>query len=394
MSKKQLLIFSLALMLLFGNGSGIATMIPVYLSRLGISSDRIGFLFSLLYLSIGGAGILAGWLVDRFGHRKQIAVLTVVGEVVSAVLLLLVKTFPAVSAAFMISWFVAGAHAAVVSAMVALQAHEDERGRVFGLIGFITGVGTVLSGFFYGRIVDAYGFHTLLVLNLVFAVLWLVLTLFYRDSAAPLAAKSRQTGGASLPIAFWLAVFAAVLGWVAINGGKLGITLVMNGLNFSPGDISLTTGIASLAALAVPLLLGWLSDRTGRKPILLALNFLGLAGLFLLSRGGDLAAFSVASSLLSLYGCFSGLFNALVTDLLPARSLGFGLALVNSASYIAGIFSSTLVGISIKSMGNQLPFLLGMVLPLVAALFLASISEKRQAGKMDSFPREVDGAPG
>jgi MFS family permease len=396
MSKKQLLLYSLALMLIFGNGSGLATMIPVHLSHLGIQPDQIGFLFAMLYVGIGSSGILAGWLVDRFGQRRRLAVITAAGEIAAALMLLWARSYPALAVAFFISWFLAGAHAAVVSALVGLQAANTERGRVFGVIGFMTGLGQVLTGFMYGKIVDAHGFETLLVLNVGISIAWTILTLLYKEPASPTLEQKHANlqNKPNLPASFWLVVLAAILGWVAINGGKLGITLVMSGLDFSAGDISLTVGVASLAALAMPLLLGWLSDRTGRKPILLALNLLGLAGLFLIGSDTGLASFCAASALLSLYSCFSGLSNALATDLLPPGMLGFGLALVNSTSYIAGMFSSVLVGVAIKGMGNQAPFLAAMILPLLAAVLLAVITERKQTTLQVVLPEFTENNPG
>jgi len=381
MSKKQLLLFSLVLMLLFGNGSGLATIIPVHLSRLGTEPSKIGFLFSMLYFGIGSSGILAGWLTDRFRHYKLISVISAAGEIVAGLFLLMARTFPALAVVLFLSWFLAGIHAALVSAMVGLQARENERGRVFGILGFILGLGPVLSGFIYGRIMDRNGFETLLIINLAISGLWTFLTLFYKEPPVPVQVKKsgNQPAMQPLKISFWLIVFAAILGWVSINGGKLGITLVMTNLDFSAGDISLTVGIASLVALAMPLLLGWLSDTIGRKPLLLGLNLLGLAGLFLIGQKQGLAGFCVASSLLSLYSCFGGLSNALIADLVPPQSLGFGLSLVNSSSYVAGIFSSALVGLALRAMGSTLPFLVAMVLPLAAAILLAYIRETKPA---------------
>jgi MFS family permease len=267
----------------------------------------------------------------------------------------------------------------LISTLIGLQAQENERGRVFGMTGFITGLGPVISGFLYGKIVDSYGFITLLTLNLAISVLWTILSLFYKAPPEPVSLKKgeRQPGRPSVPGSFYLVVVAAILGWFSINGGKLGITLVMTELEFSADEISLTVGVASLVALAMPLFLGWLSDHSGRKPLLLGLNFLGLAGLFLTSRGQGLTEFCVASSLLSLYSCFSGLSNAFVTDLVPKESLGFGLSLINGTSFIAGIFSSALFGLTINSLGPTTPFLIVMLLPLVVALLLGGLKENR-----------------
>jgi MFS family permease len=380
MSKKQLLLFSLVLILIFGNGSGFVTLIPVHLSRLGFPLDKIGYLFSLLYFGMASSGILAGWLADRFGRHKLMCTLSAAGEILASLLMLLgARSFPLLELGLFLSWFLAGIHAALVSTLIGLQAHENERGRVFGITGFITGLGPVITGFLYGKIVDSYGFETLLSLNVAISVLWTILSLFYQTPPAPFSLKKteQQLGRIPVPGSFYLVVAAATLGWFSINGGKLGITLVMTGLEFSAGDISLTVGVASLVALAMPLFLGWLSDYSGRKPLLLGLNFLGLAGLFLISRGQRLSEFCVASSLLSLYSCLGGLSNALVTDLLPKESLGFGLSLINGTSFIAGIFSSALFGLTLNSLGPKVPFLIGMVLPLTAVLLLAGLKENR-----------------
>lgn len=385
MSKKQLLIFSLVLFLIFGNGSGFVTLIPVHLSRLNVEPDKIGYLFSLLYLGMASSGILAGWLADHFQKYKLMSVVSAAGEIVASLLMLLgSRSFPVLAVALFLSWFLAGIHSALVSTLVGLQAGENERGRVFGIIGFITGLGPVISGFLYGKIVDRYGFETLLLLSLGISVLWTLLSLLYKEPRRPVTVTQAESRPARkpLPASFYLVVFAAVLGWFAVNGGKLGITLVMSDLNFSAADISMTVGIASLAALAIPLLLGWLSDYVGRKPLLLGLNLLGLAGLFLISRGHALVEFSIASSLLSLYSCFGGLSNALITDLVPKESLGFGLSLINGTSFIAGIFSSALLGITIRSLGPSTPFLAALFLPLLAALLLGRLKETRPVHAM------------
>jgi MFS family permease len=380
MSKRQLFLFSLVLILIFGNGSGFVTLIPVHLSRLGIAPDKIGYLFSLLYFGMASSGILAGWLADHFGRHKLMCTLSAAGEILASLLMLLgAGSFPLLAFGLFLSWFLAGIHAALVSTLIGLQARENERGRVFGMTGFMTGLGPVISGFLYGKIVDNYGFEALLSLNVTISALWAILSQFYQTPPASASLKKAESEPRRIPVpgSFYLVVVAAILGWFSINGGKLGITLVMTGLEFSADDISLTVGVASLVALAMPLFLGWLSDYSGRKPLLLGLNFLGLAGLFLISRGQELTEFCVASSLLSLYSCFSGLSNALVTDLVPKESLGFGLSLINGTSFIAGIFSSALFGLTLNSLGPKMPFLLGMLLPLIAAFLLAGLKENR-----------------
>ena len=175
MSKRQLFLYSLVMVLVLGNGNGMANMIPVYLTRLEVGPDTVGLLFSLLYLALSGSGILAGWLSDRFQRRKLMCVASAARRDHRQPAHVQARNRCAeFSVALFISWFLAGIHIALVYTLVGLQAEKHERGRVFGILGFMMGFGPILSGFFYGRIVDQYGFSTLFALNVAISVVWTV----------------------------------------------------------------------------------------------------------------------------------------------------------------------------------------------------------------------------
>ncbi len=367
----------------------MANLLPVYLkSSMGADSGYIGGLFSFLYAALSVGGILAGWLADRFQRRKLMCVLSAAAEIVTGVLLIYARSLKMFSAVMVLSWFLAGMHIALVNVLVGLQAEETKRGQVFGTLGFVMGIGPILSGFLFGPILDTYGMQSLLVISLVISILWTVISLFYKDvpRSAPAPAKPKaERSHAPLGLAFALLFGASLLGWFIINGGKLGISILMSDQGYPAGSISTAAGIAGLAALVMPLLLGWLSDRTGRKRLILGLNLLGLAGLAMLSQEQPLAGFWTASALLSLYSCFSGLTNALVTDIVPRQALGIGLALITNASNIAGIISSVVLGLAFSSLGPGTTFLAALALPVAAALLVALGKEPK---------RKVEGQPG
>jgi MFS family permease len=381
MAKQQLFLFSLAMILILGNGQGMASLLPVYLGRMGAEPDYVGFLFACLYLALSVSGILAGWMADRFQRRKLMCVLSAAGEIFTGILLIVARSLPVLSLALVLAWFLAGIHIALVNVLVGLQAEENKRGQVFGFLGFVIGLGPILSGFLYGRIMDRYGFGALFVISLVISVLWTVLALFYKEVPKPAEYHDLKTHSQRAPLGggFILLVIASILGWITINGGKLGISIIMNSLNFSANDISTTAGIASLVALPMPLLLGWLSDRTGRKGLIIGLNFLGIASLVFLSKVFTLPGYWLSSSLLSLYSCFTGLSIALATDILPLQALGIGISLISGTSNIAGIFSSALLGLALGSLGPSTTFLIGLVLPITAIILLVFGTNHRLA---------------
>jgi MFS family permease len=381
MSRRQLMYYSLVMVLVLGNGNGMGNMIPVYLRHLEVPADTIGLFFSLLYLALSGAGILSGWLSDRFQRRKLLCVLSAGGEILTSVWMFAARSVTDFAIAVAISWFLAGIHIAMVYTLVGLQAQPNERGKVFGLLGFLMGFGPVLSGFFYGQIVDQYGFATLFGLNIAISVVWTLIALLYKDVPPMPRAETSQAGSphVTLGLPFVLLALASILGWVTINGGKLGITLVMSQLSFSAGDISLTAGVASTASLVMPLLLGWSSDRIGRKPLIFGLFLVGAAGLLILSQVASLPGFCLASALLSIFGSFAALTSAYTADLLPRQSLGLGLSIINNTSNLAGIASSALLGWALGGLGASVTFLIAPLLLLAGIAMLVKLPEARPA---------------
>jgi MFS family permease len=71
-------------------------------------------------------------------------------------------------------------------------------------------------------------------------------------------------------------------------------------------------------------------------------------------------------------GC-TGIGNAFVTDLVPHQSLGKGLAVYGSATWIGGIIGFTLAGYMLQYLGLVPAFVIGSILPLIAVGLLIPI---------------------
>ncbi len=88
--------------------------------------------------------------------------------------------------------------------------------------------------------------------------------------------------------------------------------------------------------MPVPLLVGWLSDRWGRKPFLY-LAYLGtLASLAGLAVATSLWHFWAVMALGAAFGFGGAIGNALVTDLVPPAALARGLTLYTAATWLGG----------------------------------------------------------
>ena len=125
-------------------------------------------------------------------------------------------------------------------------------------------------------------------------------------------------------------------------------------------------------------MVGRLSDRAGRKRLLALIYLAVAAGLLALSASVSLWHFWAASSLIAVSNASLAVRNALVTDLVPAASLGKGISLLSAAAYAAGIFGFAATGQAIDLWGPRAALLAGAALPLIATLLLIPIREPRR----------------
>jgi MFS family permease len=385
MPVRQLVLFSFVLLVSTGNGVGIMTIIPVYLKQLGAAPAFTGTFYSLVFVAMASSAYLGGWLADRFRAYKLTSIIASILTTFAFVGMLMAQTLPLFAISMLLCWFFGSLHVFTVYAMVGLQAGGHERGRIFGILAFSGNIGTIASGFLYGWIVDRAGFSVIFLISIGICLAWIVAALLYQDIKAPAQDGAKPVRAISgkrifrLGMSFNALFFAVILGWIVIHSGKLGTTLSMSLLGFSTFDISRSNGIAALVSMPVPLVLGWLSDRIGRKSLLIFLSGVAILSLLILSNFQTLAGFWIASSLLSLCAAMGVLSQALTVDLVPQASLGLGLSLLTIANHVGGIIGSFLLGNGFEFLGMMQTFQINLLLPAVTILLLLLIQEGQRA---------------
>jgi MFS family permease len=177
-----------------------------------------------------------------------------------------------------------------------------------------------------------------------------------------------------------LLFLASLAAGVAVFVRTLGTSLAMDDLGFGSAAISSTAAVAGAVTLPLPLLMGWLSDRLGRKRFL-TLGYLGgVVGLLTLAGAASLWHFWVAAALATLMvNMNNGVGSALVTDLVPQASLGRGMSLFTTTTWVGGIVGFAVTGRAIQSFGASATFIAGAFLPLMAILLVIPIREARHA---------------
>src|SRR5258706_11083306 len=97
--------------------------------------------------------------------------------------------------------------------------------------------------------------------------------------------------------------------------------------HFAAPALSSSVAIGSLMILPLPVFIGWLSDRLGRKPLIMICYLASLIGLAVLAYSFSLWHFLIAMALQSIIGAGVAVGSALITDFVPRESLATPLSL-------------------------------------------------------------------
>ncbi len=152
------------------------------------------------------------------------------------------------------------------------------------------------------------------------------------------------------------------------------------------GQLQIILGVGLiLLALAA----GWLSDRFGRKPVMLAAGFIATAGTLMLLLVRDKGLIIVAGVLIGMgIGMFLSASWALATDIVPREEAARYLGIANVATCIGSGVARLLGGVLIdpinialgsSSSGYLLLFALAMVAFLASSLVILRLPGKKRA---------------
>jgi MFS family permease len=218
----------------------------------------------------------------------------------------------------------------------------------------------------------------------LFSILWPLAGLLLEDKvvarvwrgAASTAGERPRLGGR-----LFLLLLTSIVAYIVVFVGRLGTSLAMDEMGFVSTAVSGTGAVGGAVTLPFPPLIGWLSDRVGRKRLLALCYLAGTVGLLVLAVSRSLWHFWVAASLLSVLSYVSsGVGSALVADLVPRESLGRGMSLFNATGWVGGIIGFAGTGYAVQTLEMVSTFIMGTFLALIAIILLIPI---QQAGQVE-----------
>jgi MFS family permease len=342
----------------FFDRNAMGNLAPFITASLHLTNGEIGALSSGLSICWAISGFLIGTLSDALGRRKSLLLITVVIFSVCSVISGLAPSFGVLLASRMLMGLAEGPILPIAQSLVVLESSESRRGFNMGVM---QNLGSNLIGSFAGPVILTAlaeyfswrgAFFVAAVPGLICAALvWLYVREPARDATvadvqpAAHGAVARPTSAAqTLAQAMgyrnmWICILLSVvmvpwmiLGWTFLP------TIYGSLRHLSHHDTSLLVGVLGISAAVFAFIVPGLSDKLGRKPVMIVFTFIGIfypiAALYYQGSSWMLAALVFLGW--SASGTFPLFMATIPSETIPSRYVATTLGLVMGLGELIG----------------------------------------------------------
>ncbi len=353
-------------------------IIPLYLtSAFGATPALIGLIEGIAESLASLLKVFSGYITDKWGKKKPIAFVGYATGLVYKVALIFAGSWGGILGARVIDRIGKGIRTAPRDVMVCDSADGNNLGKAFGVHKALdmagSAVGIFLSYLLLQNAANTAAYKELFSISIIPAILGLLMFLFIKEKRTHVAMNKREP--------FWqnikkldgqlkLYLFVALL-FTLGNSSNAFLLLRAKSVGFADNQVILLYLVFNVIASILSIPLGRLSDRVGRKKLLVS-GYIVFSIVYL----GFALASSQVTILLSfiLYGFYSamitGVERAYIAEISPKDLKGTMLGLHSTIVGIALLPASLIAGLLWDGFGASSPFLFGSAMSLIAALIL------------------------
>ena len=353
-------------------------IIPLYLtSAFGATPALIGLIEGIAESLASLLKVFSGYITDKWGKKKPIAFVGYATGLVYKVALIFAGSWGGILGARVIDRIGKGIRTAPRDVMVCDSADGNNLGKAFGVHKALdmagSAVGIFLSYLLLQNAANTAAYKELFSISIIPAILGLLMFLFIKEKRTHVAMNKREP--------FWqnikkldgqlkLYLFVALL-FTLGNSSNAFLLLRAKSVGFADDQVILLYLVFNVIASILSIPLGRLSDRVGRKKLLVS-GYIVFSIVYL----GFALASSQVTILLSfiLYGFYSamitGVERAYIAEISPKDLKGTMLGLHSTIVGIALLPASLIAGLLWDGFGASSSFLFGSAMSLIAALIL------------------------
>ena len=372
-------------------------ILPGFLAVLGIPAAILGFIEGIADAIASFTKMFSGYIADKLGHRKLLVLIGYGLTPLGQILIALSAGWVFILFGRMVSWFGKGLRGPLRDAIVIQAVSPATRGRAFGFhraadtVGAVLGplLGVALLGLAQGwHWEDAAGpFRFVLWLSVIPGVLAVLafLLLVQDPQHAPNPALKFFSTLRGLPIRFKRYLGAVGVFGIGDFSHALLILAATTLLAPSMGVVQATqmAGLLyvwrNIVQVAVSWPVGWLVDRAGHLPVLVAGYFLGVAT----AASAALAFWFAVESITVLAGIFflAGLYVAVqealestvTADMVQTETMTMSIGALGTVNGVAKFVSSATVGLVWTAVSPELAFTLAAGFMLAGTLAILRV---------------------
>ena len=350
-------------------------ILPIYLTQyLKATGSIVGLIDGIATATQNIIQGFSGYVSDKFQRRKPIALFGYILSALSKPFMGLASAWPGVFIPRFFDRLGAGTRAAPRDALIAESVEPEHRGKAFGL----EGVGDNL-GAFLGPLVTILLFfllqmniRTIFYLAIIPGLLSVLMIFLVKERRVTVHSKTKiDIHIRQFPKAYWKYLMVIALFGLG-NSSNAFLILQVKEKGLSLIDTVLIYAMFNLAAAIISYPAGSLSDKFGRKPLLL-ISFV----IFLIAYTGF--AYSPNLFLIGLlfifYGLFQGIFRSVgksyATDFVPAHLRASGVGWFSAIVGLSGLIASVVAGLLWDRVSHASVFIYGAVISLVAIVALS-----------------------
>ncbi|MGB5823659.1 MAG: MFS transporter [Proteocatella sp.] len=357
----------------------IYPIIPLYLTSVfGATPALIGLIEGIAESLASLLRVYSGYITDKYRKKKSIAFLGYSAGVVYKLALILASTWTGVLLARVIDRVGKGIRTAPRDVMVSEGADENHMGKAFGIHKALdmagSAIGILIAYFLLKNSNETFDYKKLFLISIIPAIMGLMMFVMVKEK------QHENVIGESIP--FWknvkkldkrlklylLVTFLFTLG----NSSNAFLILRAKSVGFEDTSVILLYFIYNVTASILAIPLGRISDKVGRKRVLLG-GYIVFAAVYI----GFAFAFNKLFMIIifGLYGVYTamitGVERAFIAEVSPRELKGTMLGFHATIVGIALLPASIIAGVLWNVFGPEATFLFGASMSVIAVLCLA-----------------------